>query len=174
MKTVFAEGGAHAKLMIVGEQPGLQVDIAGEPFIGPAGKMLRKVMDEIKLSAKEIYITNAVKHFKNEVIKERQIHRTPNLFEINACKPLLKAEIALVKPKVILCLGVTAAKALIGPGFNMTRQHGKWEAFSTSQKISGTYHPAAILRAPTPELKTSLFKSFQHDIARAADLAYPS
>jgi probable DNA metabolism protein len=171
-QTVFGKGPQHANLMIVGEQPGLQEDIEGVPFVGPAGKVLRQELATLGAAPEEIYMTNAVKHFKNVKVNGRQMHRSPGVREISACKPWLSAEIAIVKPKVILCLGVTPAKALINPGFKMTNQHGKWDTFGDEQTvIAATYHPAALLRAPDEQMKETMYKAFRQDLARAFELA---
>jgi uracil-DNA glycosylase family 4 len=133
---------------------------------------LRHELNELAIQPKEIYLTNAVKHFKNIKIDGRQMHRSPDIKEVNACKPWLLAEIELVKPKVILCLGVTPSKALINPGFKMTTLHGKWQPYDeTKTVIAGTYHPSALLRAPTPEAKESMLKVFKEDLQKAFELA---
>jgi probable DNA metabolism protein len=172
-QTVFGRGKADASLMIVGEQPGLQEDIEGKPFVGPAGNVLREELKTLAVNPENLYLTNAVKHFKNVKVNGRQMHRSPGVKEVNACKPWLKAEIDIVKPKVILCLGVTPAKALINPGFKMTNNHGKWQAYgeSSSTVITATYHPAALLRAPTEEMKEEMFKAFRHDLRTALEMA---
>jgi probable DNA metabolism protein len=169
-QTVFGEGPMSAKLIIVGEQPGLEEDKEGKPFVGPAGKMLREGLKEAKISAKEVYITNTVKHFKFEVARGRQLHRSPDPYEVAACKPWLNAEIEVIQPQLILCLGVTAAKALIKPGFTMKRDHGVWEQTSGEHQISATYHPSAILRAPTQDMKKELISLFHKDLRRTATL----
>ena len=170
-QTVFGRGDEAAKIMIVGEQPGLQEDIAGVPFVGPAGKILREELKTLSVDPETIYLTNAVKHFKNTLSSGKQLHRSPDIKEVNACKPWLKAEIELVQPKVILCLGAIPSKALIDPGFKVTQQHGNWQPFSASQIIAGTYHPAAILRAPTEEMRHNIMSVFKNDLKQAFELA---
>ena len=171
-QTVFGKGSPNASVMLVGEQPGLQEDIEGQPFVGPAGKVLRTELDALGIAASDLYVTNAVKHFKNVKVNGRQMHRSPGIREVNACKPWLSAEIALVQPKVILCLGVIPAKALITPGFKMTTQHGQWQKMAdTDTKIAGTYHPAALLRAPDEKIKATMFDALRRDLATAFELA---
>jgi uracil-DNA glycosylase len=171
-QTVFGKGNSKASLMLVGEQPGLQEDIEGEPFVGPAGKVLREELKTLAVNPRDLYLTNAVKHFKNIKENGRQLHRSPGIKEVNACKPWLSAEIQMVKPKVILCLGVIPAKALINPGFKMTTQHGTWQTLPDSNTvIAATYHPAALLRAPDEQMKETMFKAFRQDLARALELA---
>ena len=170
-QTVFGKGSAKAKLIIVGEQPGLEEDIKGEPFVGPAGKVLRDVLGQLSIFEDDIYITNSVKHFKNEMVRGRQMHRSPSPLEVAACKPWLLAEIDVIKPELVVCLGVTAAKALINPGFTMKRDHGQWQD-KNGYQISATYHPSAILRAPTPEMKKDLMANFVNDLEYVAKLLH--
>src|SRR5437762_2897685 len=124
-QTVFGEGSSRARVMLVGEQPGDQEDLQGKPFVGPAGKILDKALEEAEIDRNETYVTNAVKHFKWEPRGKRRIHKKPNLTEIHACKQWLEAEIEVIKPEVIVCLGATAAQALLGRAFRVTRDRGK-------------------------------------------------
>jgi probable DNA metabolism protein len=169
-QTVFGEGPTAAKLIIVGEQPGLEEDIKGEPFVGPAGKVLREALAKAKIPEKEVYITNVVKHFKHEIVHGKKLHRTPTTHEVAACKPWIDSEIEVIQPQLVLCLGVTAAKALIKPSYTMKKDHGHWTASTAEHQLSATYHPAAILRSPTPELRKEMLGLFQNDLIKAAKL----
>jgi len=164
--TVFGAGHAGARLMIVGEQPGEQEDDAGIPFIGPAGDVLARAMAAAGAVRDDVYLTNAVKHFKFEQRGEKRIHQSPNAREINACKPWLAAEIEAVKPAVILGLGLTAAKALVGHGFSMKEKRGQWLEVE-GRRILITYHPAAVLRAGSPEMAQEIYAYLQRDLATA-------
>jgi probable DNA metabolism protein len=145
-QTVFGKGPEQANLFIIGEQPGDQEDKLGVPFVGPAGKFLYTLLEAAGIVPENSYITNAVKHFKFKLEHNRRIHASPNVKEIVACKPWLEAEIAVIKPKVILCLGLTAARSLINKGYSMKEQRGKWITLDSGQLVMVTYHPAAILR----------------------------
>src|ERR1041385_8360014 len=123
-QTVFGEGSARARILMVGEQPGNDEDLAGRPFVGPAGRLLDRALGEAGIDRREVYVTNVVKHFKWEPRGKRRIHQKPNSAEIAACRPWLETEIALVKPLVLVCLGATAAQALLGSGFKVSRQRG--------------------------------------------------
>ncbi len=169
-QTVFGKGPESAKLIIVGEQPGLEEDIKGEPFVGPAGRVLREALDKAEISTSEIYITNAVKHFKHEIVHGKKLHRTPTTHEVAACKPWINSEIEVIQPQLVLCLGVTAAKALIKPGFTMKKDHGQWTASTADHQLGATYHPSAILRSPTPELRKEMLGAFEHDLIQTAKL----
>src|SRR2546423_10174392 len=125
-QTVFGEGGPKPRVVLVGEQPGDQEDLQGRPFVGPAGKILDRALEEAGIDRKEIYVTNAVKHFKWEPRGKRRIHKKPNSLEITACKPWLEAEIDLLRPNVIVCLGATAAQALLGRQFKVSTERGVW------------------------------------------------
>ncbi|MBH5336338.1 UdgX family uracil-DNA binding protein [Streptomyces pactum] len=160
-RTVFSSGDADARVVLVGEQPGDQEDRAGQPFVGPAGRVLMRALDEAGIDPTETYVTNAVKHFKFEVVPERgkrRIHKAPNLRELTACRPWLVAEIRLVEPEVIVALGATAGKALLGPSFRVTRQRGvplpcpelDGEA-PGAECVVATIHPSAVLRAADRE-----------------------
>jgi len=146
-QTVFGEGPAHARLLFVGEQPGDSEDLAGRPFVGPAGRLLRESLAEAGIDENDVYITNAVKHFKYELRGKRRIHATPKRIEIDACGAWLTAEIQTVKPALIVALGATAGQALLGPSFRVTKQRGM-ELPSAHGRVIATIHPSAILRAP--------------------------
>ena len=147
-QTVFGEGPAHASLMLVGEQPGDQEDREGRPFVGPAGKLLDHCMAEAGLDRSEAYVTNAVKHFKWVARGKRRIHSKPNSMEIKACKPWLEAEIATIRPRVLVCMGATAAQSLLGSSFRVTQERGKPIQSELAPIVFATVHPSALLRAP--------------------------
>ncbi len=147
-QTVFGDGAARARVMFVGEQPGNEEDLAGKPFVGPAGRLLDKALEEAGIDRAETYVTNVVKHFKWEPRGKRRIHAKPNAQEITACRPWLDAEIDLVKPEVIVCLGATAAQALLGKQFRVTRHRGEFVSSSLPARVIATVHPSSILRAP--------------------------
>lgn len=147
-QTVFGEGAVRARVMFVGEQPGNEEDLAGKPFVGPAGRLLDKALDEAGIDRTETYVTNVVKHFKWEPRGKRRIHAKPNAQEIAACRPWLDAEIDLVKPEVIVCLGATAAQALLGRQFRVTQHRGEFVPSPLPARVIATVHPSSILRAP--------------------------
>jgi uracil-DNA glycosylase len=152
-QTVFGEGARHAKVMFVGEQPGDKEDLEGKPFVGPAGVLLDKALIEAGIDRKQTYVTNAVKHFKWEPRGKRRIHKKPNSLEISACRAWLDAEIAVVRPQVVVCLGATAAQSLLGRGFRVTQQRGQLLPFREGVTIAATVHPSSILRAPDGEAR---------------------
>jgi uracil-DNA glycosylase family protein len=147
-QTVFGEGPVGATLMVVGEQPGDQEDRAGRPFVGPAGKMLDRALEETGVDSTRVYVTNAVKHFKNEPRGKKRLHKKPNRYEVEVCKVWLKDELALVRPNLVLALGVTAAEALAGRAVTLTKERGKEVAFVDGQRGMVTAHPSSILRVP--------------------------
>ncbi len=153
-QTVFGAGNAHARVLLLGEQPGDQEDRQGRPFIGPAGKVLTRALDEAGIDPDDTYVTNAVKHFKFEVVPERgkrRIHKAPNLREMTACKPWLDAELRVVDPEIIVVLGATAGKALLGSSFRVTEQRGMLLPFEGRGESVATIHPSAVLRADDRE-----------------------
>src|SRR5919109_3265714 len=145
-QTVFGEGPRTAKIMMVGEQPGDAEDVAGHPFVGPAGRLLDRALEEAGIDRGRVYVTNVVKHFKWEPRGKRRIHAKPNAAQIAACRPWLEAELALVRPRVLVCLGATAAQALLGRQFRVTRQRGEWVDSDLAEHVTATIHPSAILR----------------------------
>jgi DNA polymerase len=163
-QTVFGEGAAHARVMLVGEQPGDKEDLTGQPFVGPAGAVLDKALAEAGIDRRTTYVTNAVKHFKWEPRGKRRIHKKPNSVEIAACHAWLDTEIELVKPEVIVCLGVTAAQALLGRTFRVTQQHGQLLPFESAPHVLATVHPSSILRAPDEEARHEQFESMVKDL----------
>jgi DNA polymerase len=161
--------------MLVGEQPGDKEDLAGRPFVGPAGKILDEALRLAGIDRNEVYITNVVKHFKwsPDERGKRRIHKKPRSSEIQACRPWLDAEIRLVKPRILVCLGATAAQALLGNNFSVTRQRGKWVESSLAPKVMGTVHPSSILRAIDSESRSSQMQAFVRDldtVARALNM----
>jgi uracil-DNA glycosylase family protein len=163
-QTVFGEGAPKPRVMLVGEQPGDQEDIQGHPFVGPAGKLLDKALEEAGIDRKEIYVTNAVKHFKWEPRGKRRIHKKPNSLEINACKPWLEAEIEVLRPQVIVCLGATAAQALLGRQFKVSVQRGQWIPSPLAPFVMATVHPSSLLRAPDDETRRLEMRRFIADL----------
>ena len=167
-QVVFGRGPATAQIMLVGEQPGDQEDLQGAPFVGPAGEVLDRALAEIGLDRGRVYITNVVKHFKWEPRGKRRIHQTPRANEIQACRPWVEAELTLVKPKVIVCLGSTAAQALIGPQFRITRSRGELYRSQWAPWIMGTYHPSAVLRAEDPAASDQVYRWIAEYLRQAA------
>jgi len=146
-RIVFGKGPAGARAVLVGEQPGEQEDLQGAPFVGPAGEVLDRALADANLPRDQVYVTNAVKHFKFVRTPKRRIHQTPNSSEIGACRPWLEAELAIIRPRVLVCLGATAGKALLGPDFRLTRSRGQFLETAWAPKLLATYHPSAALRA---------------------------
>jgi uracil-DNA glycosylase family protein len=167
-RTVFGEGAADARLMLVGEQPGDQEDRVGEPFVGPAGRVLDEALRAAGISRDEVYVTNAVKHFKFTERGKRRIHQKPNASEIAACRPWLEAELAVVTPGVLVCLGATAAQALLGRGVRVTRDRGRPLETTLAPVAFATVHPSSILRAPDAEARRREHALFVDDLRAAA------
>jgi len=163
-QTVFGEGAAHARVLFVGEQPGDKEDLEGKPFVGPAGGILDKALVEAGIDRKQTYVTNAVKHFKWEPRGKRRIHKKPNSLEIAACRPWLDVEIELVRPEVIVCLGATAAQALLGRSFRVTQQRGVLMPFDRAPYVLATVHPSSILRAPHDDSRHREYALFVDDL----------
>jgi uracil-DNA glycosylase len=165
-QTVFGVGPAHAEVMIVGETPGDQEDREGEPFVGPAGKLLDAALTAAGIDRSAVYLTNVVKHFKWKRVgkSERRIHQKPSASEIAACRPWLDAEIRLVKPRVLVCLGSTAAQALLGRAFRVTEQRGVPVESPLAPIVIATVHPASVLRAPDSAARRSAGREFFADI----------
>jgi uracil-DNA glycosylase family protein len=167
-QTVFGEGSAHARVLLVGEQPGDKEDLAGKPFVGPAGAVLDEALVEAGIDRKQTYVTNAVKHFKWEPRGKRRIHKKPNSIEIAACRPWLDAEIALVKPEIVVCLGATAAQALLGSAFRVTKQRGQLLPFQAARYILATVHPSSILRAQDDDARRREMQLFIKDLQQVS------
>jgi len=166
-QTVFGEGARRAEVVFVGEQPGNEEDLSGKPFVGPAGRLLDDALVEAGIDRSHTYVTNVVKHFKWEPRGKRRIHKKPNASEIKACRPWLEAEISLIKPKVIVCLGATAAQALLGPQFRVSKQRGQFIESSLAPYIMATVHPSSILRAPD-ETRHDEKRKFIDDLKKLA------
>lgn len=165
-QTVFGEGNQKAKLAIVGEQPGDKEDLAGRPFVGPAGKVLDDVLAKCGIARDSVYVTNAVKHFKWELRGKRRLHKTPAQQEIEACLPWLTAEVALLQPRVILCLGATAAKAVLGKTVRINEARGHLLSAAEGRDVVVTLHPAYVLRL-RPPAKDEAYRQFEADVQLA-------
>jgi DNA polymerase len=159
-QAVFGAGPARARVMFVGEQPGDQEDRQGVPFVGPAGAMLDKALADAGIPRSEVYLTNAVKHFKWEPRGKRRIHKKPRASEIKACRPWLEAELRAVKPQILVCLGATAAQAVLGPQFKLMQNRGK----VLEERIVATIHPSAVLRAPDSDARRAAYESLVADL----------
>lgn len=167
-QTVFGEGAARAAAVFVGEQPGNSEDLAGRPFVGPAGRVLHEAMSESGIEPRDVYVTNAVKHFKFVVRGKRRIHKKPRVVEVRACKPWLDAEIARIRPALVVALGATAAQALFGNDFRLTRSRGRLVRADGAPAMLATIHPSAILRAPDAEARHAERRRFVADLRVAA------
>jgi uracil-DNA glycosylase len=167
-QTVFGSGPREAKVVLVGEQPGFDEDEAGKPFVGPAGKLLDRALVQAGIERREVYLTNVVKHFKWESKGSQHIHKKPNAAEIAACLPWLEAELTAVKPEVLVCLGATAAQALLGRDFRVSRQRGEWIASPLAPRVLATVHPSSILRAPDSQSRHAQMQQFVADLKKVA------
>ncbi len=167
-QTVFGQGAEHAQVMFVGEQPGDREDREGKPFVGPAGGVLDEALAEAGIDRRHVYITNAVKHFKWKPQGKRRLHQKPNAAEINACRPWLDAEIAVVKPHLLVLLGATAAQALLGRDFRVSVQRGQLMERPGLPPMMATVHPSSILRAPDDETREIEMRAFVQDLKRVA------
>jgi uracil-DNA glycosylase len=167
-QTVFGEGPATAEVMLVGEQPGDAEDHAGRPFVGPAGKLLDRALEQAGVDRRLVYVTNVVKHFKWEPRGKRRIHAKPNAKEIAACRPWLETEIALVKPRVLVCLGATAAQALLGKSFKVSQQRGQFVASPLAPRVMATVHPSAILRERDDDARHEAMEQLVEDLKNVA------
>jgi uracil-DNA glycosylase len=167
-QTVFGEGAADALVMLVGEVPGDKEDLAGRPFVGPAGQLLDRALAEAGIDRDLAYVSNVVKHFKFERRGKVRLHKKPNAAEVHACRPWLDAELAVVAPRVLVLLGATAAQALLGAGFRVTRQRGELLDSPLAPSVLATVHPSSILRAPDEEARASAYKGFVADLQTVA------
>ena len=170
-QTVFGEGNAHALVMLVGEQPGDREDVEGHPFVGPAGRLLDRALEEAGIDRRRVYVTNAVKHFKYEPRGKRRIHKKPSAGEVAACRPWLEAEIAAVRPRVIALLGATAAQALLGAAFRVSRERGRVMERGDGSYSVATVHPSSILRAPDEDTRDLEYARFVDDLRVVAATA---
>jgi uracil-DNA glycosylase len=169
-QTVFGEGAEHAEIMFVGEQPGDREDLEGKPFVGPAGRLLDEALRDAGIDRDHAYITNAVKHFKWKPQGKRRLHQKPNAAEISACRSWLDAEIGVVKPRVLVLLGATAAQALLGRDFRVSVDRGKFIERPGLPLVMATVHPSSILRAPDDETRELERRAFIQDLKRLAQL----
>jgi uracil-DNA glycosylase len=167
-QTVFGEGPAGAEIMLIGEQPGDREDVLGHPFVGPAGRLLDRALEAAGIDRTTVYVTNAVKHFKFEPRGKRRIHKKPNAEEIRACNPWLEAELAAVKPKVVVCLGATAAQAVIGRSFKVTQHRGEFVDTRLDPLVTATVHPSSILRSPDDRTREAETQAFVRDLKAVA------
>ncbi len=168
-QTVFGEGPKRATIMMIGEQPGDYEDVAGKPFVGPAGKMLDRALEEADFNRAEVYVTNAVKHFKWEPRGKRRIHQKPSARDIAACRPWLEAELRLVEPKLVVCLGSTAAQTVFGPAFRVTKQRGQVLESPLAKRVVATVHPSSLLRQPDEESREREYRNFVADLRVALE-----
>ena len=176
-QTVFGEGKPKSLIMFIGEQPGDKEDLSGRPFVGPAGALLDRALEEAGIDRARVYVTNVVKHFKWEPRGKRRIHKKPNAAEITACRPWLESEIHVIRPRAIICLGSTAAQAVIGPKFRVSVQRGIFVPSDLAEYVTATVHPSSILRAASDEARRSERARFVRDLAKiraALDRAFPS
>jgi uracil-DNA glycosylase len=168
-QTVFGEGRRNSPMILLGETPGDEEDKHGRPFVGPAGRLLDSALEEIGLSRDEVYVTNAVKHFRWEPRGKRRLHKKPSARQIEACKPWLHAEILITKPEIIVCMGATAAQVMMGPGLRITKHRGTFFKSDEAAWLMATYHPSAILRAPDKEDRDRKRTEFVGDLRRALE-----
>ncbi len=170
-QTVFGTGPKHATIMMIGEQPGDYEDVAGKPFVGPAGKMLDRALEEAGFDRSEVYVTNSVKHFKWEPRGKRRIHQKPSSRDIAACRPWLEAELRLVEPKLVVCLGSTAGETIFGPAFRVTKQRGQVLESPLARRVVATVHPSSLLRQPDEESREREYRNFVADLRVALEAA---
>ena len=170
-QTVFGEGPKRATMMLIGEQPGDYEDVAGKPFVGPAGKMMDRALEDAGIDRSQVYVTNAVKHFKWEPRGKRRIHQKPNSREIAACRPWLEAELRIVSPRLVVAMGATAARAFFGPGFRVTRERGRVLSSKLAPRVLATVHPSSLLRQPDEESREREYKHFVSDLSAALQAA---
>lgn len=164
-QAVVGEGSEHARVVLVGEQPGDAEDRQGRPFVGPAGRLLHQALIEADIEPEHTYITNAVKHFKFEERGKRRIHKKPRASEVEACLPWLETEILLIRPSVIVCLGATAAQAILGRSHRLTREHGKFVPHRWAPHVTSTVHPSAVLRAPDAQQRRAAYLQLVSDLS---------
>ena len=172
-QTVFGEGVHEAKVLFVGEQPGHEEDLSGRPFVGPAGKLLDRALVEAGIDRADAYVTNVVKHFKWEPRGKRRIHAKPNAAEIRACRPWLEAEVSVIHPRLIVCLGATAAQVVLGREFRVRRQRGEVRPSLLGPLATATVHPSSILRAPDDLTRRTELLRFVEDLRRVARFLQP-
>src|SRR6266508_2907995 len=171
-QTVFGEGTSHAEVIMVGEQPGDVEDRTGRPFAGPAGKLLDRALEEAGIDRREVYVTNAVKHFKWTRRGKIRLHKKPTAEEIRACRPWLDAELEVLKPKVVVCLGATAAQALLGKDFKVSQRRGEFVESPLAEHVVATVHPSSILRAPDDETRHAEIARFAEELKKIAKVIH--
>ena len=169
-QTVFGEGPANAGVLVVGEQPGNDEDLAGRPFVGPAGRMFDKALEELGIDRGRVYVTNAVKHFKFERRGKVRLHRSPDPGEQRACRVWLEGELARIRPDVVVCLGAIAARNVLGTRFKLMQQRGTWQALPDGTRAIATVHPSWVLRQRDSESRAAAYRSFVTDLAALVDL----
>ncbi len=167
-QTVFGEGAEHAVMMLVGEQPGDQEDLQGKPFVGPAGRLLDKALDAAGIDRRRVYVTNAVKHFRWTRRGKRRLHEKPNTGQVRACRPWLEAEVEVVRPRIMVLMGATAAQSVMGPAFRVSQQLGEVMPSPLGVPMLATVHPSSILRAPDEAARDAAFEEFTSDLMVAA------
>jgi DNA polymerase len=165
-QTVFGEGPSTAKVVMIGEQPGDHEDLAGAPFVGPAGRLLDQALKDAEIDRSTVYVTNAVKHFKFQMRGKRRIHDKPSARELAACRPWLEAELDRIRPEVLVCLGATAAKAIFGGAYRVTKQRGSFIEHPWARHAMSTFHPSAVLRAPDDDSREQLYRDFVEDLKK--------
>jgi uracil-DNA glycosylase family protein len=170
-RAVFGEGPKSAAIMFIGEQPGDEEDRLGRPFVGPAGRLFDRALQDAGIDRSEVYITNAVKHFKFEERGKRRIHKKPSNSEVKACRPWLEAEIMAIHPEIIVCLGATAAQSVFGPDYRVTKERGKFVAHPWGPQATSTIHPSAILRAPDEEQRHVEYERLVGELKKVRSLA---
>ena len=169
-QTVFGEGPANARVLVVGEQPGNDEDLAGRPFVGPAGRMFDKALEELGIDRGRVYVTNAVKHFKFERRGKVRLHRSPDPGEQRACRVWLEGELARIRPDVVVCLGAIAARNVLGNKFKLMQQRGTWQALPDGTRAIATVHPSWVLRQRDSESRAEAYRSFVTDLAALVDV----
>jgi len=170
-QAVFGEGSPSSSIVLIGEQPGDEEDKQGRPFVGPAGRLLDRALGDAGIDRRAVYVTNAVKHFKFEERGKRRIHKKPNGTEMKACRPWLEAEVALIRPSIIVCLGATAAQSVFGSDWRVTKERGRFVEHPWARHATSTIHPSAILRTPTDEQRHLEYDRFVEDLKKVQALA---
>lgn len=168
-QTVFGEGPARARIVVIGEQPGDQEDLSGRPFVGPAGKLFDRALEELGIDRGAMYVTNAVKHFRFEQRGKVRLHRSPDPGQQKACRAWLEGELARIRPKIVVCLGAIAAKAILGSRFGLMRQRGQWQELANGVRVLATVHPSYVLRQRDAESRRAAYESFVRDLQALAD-----
>jgi DNA polymerase len=172
-QTVFGDGPSDARVIMVGEQPGDKEDVEGKPFVGPAGALLDRALEDAGIDRGTVYVTNAVKHFKWTPRGKRRLHAKPTAREMAACRPWLEAELEVIEPDVLVCLGATASQSLLGRQFRISKQHGRWVESNWASWTIATYHPSALLRAPDEDKRRQMYDELVDDLRIVADKLTP-